>query len=252
MRRTRKPPPPLLPLLTLSLTRVLFTKHFHRGKNQAVPFSQGSAFLLFNTVHVFSISVERRLSDLPKPSESRCLGVSEDIGKAHKQQQQWRQRDRGGSSWKTSRRWSPSRRSRRQASLFHFPRRIYWVKFGTALEQHQNYSSPSVNVGGGVGGAVMDWVCRGALRSVTFCCCSCVCVCLCMCVRASVRVFLQCNTTWPDLLRCTSLLEGFSCDAQVLVRIFRTLWEGHGTQYNSIRFQCFKLEGEAWLSLCHG
>lgn len=152
MRRTRKPPPPLLPLLTLSLTRVLFTKHFHRGKNQAVPFSQGSAFLLFNTVHVFSISVERRLSDLPKPSERRCLGVSEDIGKAHKQQQQWRQRDRGGSSWKTSRRWSPSRRSRRQASLFHFPRRIYWVKFGAALEQHQNYSSPSVNVGGGLEG----------------------------------------------------------------------------------------------------
>lgn len=121
-------PGSLLPaniLSTLFLTRVLFTKHFQRGKNQIMPFSQRSAFLLFNTVHVFSISVERRLSDLPKPPERRCLSVSEDVGKAHKQQQQWRQRDRGGSSWKTSRRWSPSGPSRRQASLFHFPRRIY-------------------------------------------------------------------------------------------------------------------------------
>lgn len=176
--------------LTLSLTRVLFTKHFHKEKNQAVPFSQGSAFLLFNTVHVFSISVERRLSDLPKPSESCCLGVSEDIGKAHKQQQQWRQRDRGGSSWKTSRRWSPSRRSRRQASLFHFPRRIYWVKFGAALERHQNYSSPSVNVGGrgwrgshGLGMERCLEVCHFLLLFL------CVYVFVCVYVCASVRVF---------------------------------------------------------------
>lgn len=190
-------PPPSLPFLTLSLTRVLFTKHFHRGKNQAVPFSQGSAFLLFNTVHVFSISVERRLSDLPKPSESRCLGVSEDIGKAHKQQQQWRQRDRGGSSWKTSRRWSPSRRSRRQASLFHFPRRIYWVKFGGALERHQNYSSPSVNVGGegwrgshGLGMERCLEVCHFLLFLSVYV------VYVCGGVRASGQVFLQCNTTW--------------------------------------------------------
>lgn len=66
------PQPSSLLLLTPSLTRVLFTEHSHRGKNQVVPFSQGSAFLLFNTVHVFSISVERRLSDLPKPSLPRC------------------------------------------------------------------------------------------------------------------------------------------------------------------------------------
>lgn len=45
-------------------------------------FSQGSVFLLFNTVHVFSISVERRLDDSPNRQRLACLRVTEDIGKA--------------------------------------------------------------------------------------------------------------------------------------------------------------------------
>lgn len=47
-----------------------------------MPFSQRSGFLLFNTAHVFSISVERRLDDSPNRQNAACLGVSEDIGKA--------------------------------------------------------------------------------------------------------------------------------------------------------------------------
>lgn len=47
-----------------------------------MPFSQRSGFLLFNTVHVFSISVERRLGDSPNRQNAACLRVSEDIGKA--------------------------------------------------------------------------------------------------------------------------------------------------------------------------
>lgn len=47
-----------------------------------MPFSQRSGFLLFNTVHVFSISVERRLDDSPNRQNAACLSVSEDIGKA--------------------------------------------------------------------------------------------------------------------------------------------------------------------------
>lgn len=47
-----------------------------------MPFSQRSGFLLFNTVHVFSISVERRLGDSPNHQNAACLSVSEDIGKA--------------------------------------------------------------------------------------------------------------------------------------------------------------------------
>lgn len=47
-----------------------------------MPFSQRSGFLLFNTVHVFSISVERRLDDAPNRQNAACLSVSEDIGKA--------------------------------------------------------------------------------------------------------------------------------------------------------------------------
>lgn len=52
------------------------------GKNQTVPFSQGSGFLLFNTVHVFSISVKQRLDDSPSHQNAACLSVSEDIRKA--------------------------------------------------------------------------------------------------------------------------------------------------------------------------
>lgn len=53
-------------------------------------------------------------------------------------QRQGRQRDRGGRPWKTSRRWSPSRPSWRQTSLFNFPGRIYWVKFCVALPEQVN------------------------------------------------------------------------------------------------------------------
>lgn len=60
-----------------------------------MPFSQRSGFLLFNTVHVFSISVERRLGDLPNRQNAACLSVSEDIGKAEAMamasERQWRQ-----------------------------------------------------------------------------------------------------------------------------------------------------------------
>ncbi len=47
-----------------------------------MPFSQRSGFLLFNTAHVFSISVERRLDDSPNRQNAARLSVSEDIGKA--------------------------------------------------------------------------------------------------------------------------------------------------------------------------
>lgn len=47
-----------------------------------MPFSQRSGFLLFNTVHVFSISGERRLVDSPNRQSTTWLNVSEDIGKA--------------------------------------------------------------------------------------------------------------------------------------------------------------------------
>lgn len=47
-----------------------------------MPFSQRSGFLLFNTVHVFSISVELGLGDSPNRQNAARLSVSEDIGKA--------------------------------------------------------------------------------------------------------------------------------------------------------------------------
>ena len=47
-----------------------------------MPFSQRSGFLLFNTAHVFGISVEQRLDDSPNRQNAACLSVSEDIGKA--------------------------------------------------------------------------------------------------------------------------------------------------------------------------
>lgn len=57
----------------LPLNAVLFSEHVFRGKNQAVTFSQGSVFLLFNTVHVFSISVRLDAGpNRPKP----CLSAS--------------------------------------------------------------------------------------------------------------------------------------------------------------------------------
>lgn len=155
MRRTQKP---FSPLPSLSLTRVLFTRHFHRGKNQAVPFSQGSAFLLFNTVHVFSISVERRLSDLPKPSESRCLCVSEDIKK---------HTSNSGNGVSETGAAVPGKHQEgglhldgAEDRLPYFISREGYIElnFGAALERHQNYSSPSVNAGGGAWGAVTDWV----------------------------------------------------------------------------------------------
>ncbi|MEQ2226233.1 hypothetical protein ILYODFUR_025493 [Ilyodon furcidens] len=45
-------------------------------------FSQGSGFLLFNILHVFSISGKRCLGDSPNRQSATCLNVSEDIGKA--------------------------------------------------------------------------------------------------------------------------------------------------------------------------
>lgn len=132
LRCTRKP------FSFLPLNAALCAEHSFMGKNRAATFSQGSVFLLFNTAHVFSIRV--RLDGWPNPPKPCLPACLRQWGHRKSRSNSHGVRETGGSGpWKTLRRWSPTSPGWRQASLFHFLRRKYWVKVCPAMEKQWKY-----------------------------------------------------------------------------------------------------------------